>query len=182
MLNKKLRILLYANNLWYLGEGMLGPLFAVFAEKIGGNILDISWAWAVYLLVTGILIVFVGKISDNRKNHKGLMVAGFGLNAILTFAYLLVSTPLHLILIQVGLGIAAALAAPTWYALYSKYQKKNNSGFSWGLADGLAKFIIGVSIILGGLIVTYFSFELLFIIMGVFQVIATIVLLRIFKE
>lgn len=39
-------ILLWSSNLWALGEGMLGPLFAVFAQRIGGNILDITWAWS----------------------------------------------------------------------------------------------------------------------------------------
>ena len=33
------RILLLGANIWYFGEGMMGPLFAVFAEKVGGDIL-----------------------------------------------------------------------------------------------------------------------------------------------
>ena len=37
-LSKHGRILLIADNLWYFGEGMLGPLFAIFAQKIGGDI------------------------------------------------------------------------------------------------------------------------------------------------
>lgn len=32
-----------------LGEGMPDPLFAVFAQRIGGKILDITWAWAIQL-------------------------------------------------------------------------------------------------------------------------------------
>lgn len=32
------RILLLGANIWYFGEGMMGPLFAVFAEKVGGDI------------------------------------------------------------------------------------------------------------------------------------------------
>ena len=45
-LTRSLKILLIGANIWYFGEGMMGPLFAVFAEKIGGDILDITWAWA----------------------------------------------------------------------------------------------------------------------------------------
>jgi len=46
MLNHKERSLLYGANFWYFSEGLLGPLFAVFAERIGGDVLDIAWAWA----------------------------------------------------------------------------------------------------------------------------------------
>ncbi|MEA2006933.1 MAG: hypothetical protein U9O20_02115 [Patescibacteria group bacterium] len=42
MLKKKEKILLFGNNLWSLGEGMPGPLFAVFSQRLGGNILDIA--------------------------------------------------------------------------------------------------------------------------------------------
>ena len=75
MLSKPEKILLWGNILWISGVGMLGPLFAIFAEKIGGNILEISWAYATYLVVTGIGIIVVGTLGD-RIGHKRLMVAG----------------------------------------------------------------------------------------------------------
>ncbi len=181
MLNKKEKILLYSSNLWYLGEGMLGPLFAVFAERIGGNILDISWAWATYLIVTGILIMFIGKISDRIGKEK-LMVAGYALNTIFTFSYLLISSPIHLFLVQAGLGVALALANPTWNALYAKYEDKKHDGYIWGLAQGESTLISGTAIIIGGLIVNYLSFTVLFLIMGIIQSIATIYQARILRK
>ena len=53
-----------------LGEGMLGPLFAVFAQRIGGNILDITWAWAIYLGMTGILTIVADGVSGDIINGK----------------------------------------------------------------------------------------------------------------
>ncbi|OGG19368.1 hypothetical protein A2721_02455 [Candidatus Gottesmanbacteria bacterium RIFCSPHIGHO2_01_FULL_47_48] len=58
------KILLGINLLWYLGEGLLGPLFTVFAQEVGGSVLDISAAWATYLAVTGVAIILIGKVSD----------------------------------------------------------------------------------------------------------------------
>ena len=95
-LNKKERILLYGSNLWYLGAGMLGPLFAIFAERVGGDIFDITSAWATYLIVSGLLIIFVGKVSD-KTNKKKLVLAGYILNALFTFGYLFVDNPLKLL-------------------------------------------------------------------------------------
>lgn len=172
-MKKEEKILLAGAGFWWLGEGLFGPLFAVFAGRIGGSILDISWAWAIYLLVTGILEVFVGRLSD-KFGHAKLMVIGYALNAIFTFCYIFIHTPAALFVVQAGLGVALALADPTWDALYAKYEDKKHPGFIWGLEHGTEELVTGISIFLGGLIVTYFSFTALFVIMGVIQTIGTI--------
>ena len=175
MLNHKERSLLYGANFWYFGEGLLGPLFAVFAERIGGDVLDIAWAWAAYMIVTGVMTIIVGRLSDRLVRKEFLLIVGYAANALLTFAYLFVSTPLQLLWLQVGLGIAVAMATPTWDALYAKYEDRRHAGFTWGIADGEAQIMLGISAVVGGLIVNGLSFEVLFIAMGIIQVIATLV-------
>ena len=110
------------------------------------------------------------------------MIFGYGLTALFTFGYLLVETPFHLFIIQAGLGFALALCNPTWYALYDKYSSQKSAGLAWGLADGEAKILTGIAIIIGGFIAKTFSFETLFIIMGSFQVIATLYQMQILKN
>ena len=172
-LKREERILLYGSNLWYLGEGMLGPLFAVFATRIGGNILDISWAWATYLAVTGILIVLIGRLVD-RSDKEKILVAGYAINAFFTFGYLFVTNSFELILVQAGLGVGTALATPSWDALFDKHTDSKRDGYMWGLAHGHAYIITAVALILGGLIVNYFSFAILFAVMGSVQILATL--------
>lgn len=171
-LNPQARILIIADNLWLFGEGMFGPLFAVFAERIGGDLLDISWAWATYLIVNGILVMLFGRISS-AIGVRTLLVAGYYLNALFTFGYLFVDSAFDLLLVQAGLGVAAAMATPTWDALYSAGAKKEDErSFLWGLADGQANIFTGLAIIVGGLVVSTYSFTALFMIMGIIQVIA----------
>ncbi len=177
-LNVKEKILLRGASLWCLGEGMLGPLFAVFANRMGGNILDITWAWATYLIITGLASIGVGEIADKYSKEK-LMISGYALNALFTFSYLLVQTPLQLFLVQAGLGVASAIASPTWSALYAEHENRRQAGLTWGLADGDLKLVTGVAIIIGGLVVNYYSFETLFWVMGFVQVTATIYQARI---
>jgi len=129
------RILLIGGGFWYLGEGMFGPLLAVYTEQIGGDIFNISWAWSVYLLFYGVLSITFGYLADYY--HKGwLMVGGYALNTVFTFAYLLVHDPYTLLLVQAGLGIAAAMATPTWNALFDEYTSAKVDGFAWGLSEG----------------------------------------------
>ena len=180
-MNKKMKVLLIGGNIWYFGEGMLGPLFAVFADRIGGSVLDITWAWATYLIISGVLVIMFGAIGDKVSKEK-MMVGGYALNALFTFCYLLVQTPFHLFLVQAGLGLAAAMAIPTWSALYDINHKDDKTeSFTWGLASGQAQIITGIAIIFGGMIVSNFSFDTLFITMGTIQIIATIYQARILK-
>ncbi|MBI2102931.1 MFS transporter [Candidatus Woesearchaeota archaeon] len=171
-MNKNIRILLYGANLWYFGAGMLGPLFAIFTERIGGDILDVAWAWATYLFITGILYIVIGKMTDDRDNKEKIMVLGYFLNAFFTFGYLFVSSPWHLFVVQAGLGVAEALATPTWNALYAKHGNKRQEGLQWGLAGGQGQIITGIALVIGGLLVNYFSFTALFLTMGILLTLA----------
>jgi MFS family permease len=179
-MNKFSKVLMTASLIWYFGEGMLGPLFAIFAESIGGDVLEITWAWAIYLFVTGIFMIFIGRLSDKYVSKEKLMITGYALNTIFTFGYLFVSSPWHLFIVQAGLGIAWSLGTPTWDALYARHEDKKHDGSAWGFADGLPAIITGLAIVIGGLIVTYLSFKTLFIVMGIIQIIATLYQTRIF--
>lgn len=174
MFNTPLKILLISNTLWDFGEGMFGPLFALFSDRIGGSILDISWAWTGYLVVKGITLIFSGKISDRWISKESLTVAGYALNTIMTFAYLLVHSSGDLFLVECGLGMAAALTVPSWSSLYAKYIKQKNSGFLWGLARGQSDLVAALGMLIGGLIVARLSFNALFVTMGLIQLSATL--------
>ncbi len=177
---KEMKVLLYGGSVWYFAEGMFGPLLAVFTEEVGGSILDISWAWSIYLIFYGVLSIVLGKLSDHMDKAK-LMVAGYGINALFTFMYVFVDSPTTLLVVQAGLGIAAAMATPTWDALYDEYSSAEEDGTAWGLAGGMASIVTGIAIVLGGLVVEVFSFNTLFITMGVIQTIAFVYQARILK-
>ena len=179
-MNRYLKILLLGSWIWYLGEGLFGPLYAIFAERIGGDILEITGAYALYLIVMGVLSIYIGKVSDHHSK-KRLMIFGYLLNAIATFGYLLVDNTLKLFVIQGVLGLAAALASPTWDSLFSDHLDKKHKGQEWGFYEGGPKIITGVALLSGGLILTIFNFQTLFIVMGTIQLIATIVQFQIYR-
>lgn len=172
-MNSVEKALLIGAVMWNFADGMLGPLFAVFADSVGGDLLSITWAWSLYLFVTGVGVIVIGKLSDGR-NKKHLLLIGYALTTIFTFAYLLVSETWHLLVVQAGLGIAIAFSNPTWSALYDEYSDDSKNGLFWGMADGWMKIALASSILIGGLIVSYTSFATLFIIMGTLQLLTFI--------
>lgn len=136
--------------------------------------MDISWAWAGYLVVKGITLIISGKISDKWISKESLIVTGYALNTVLTFAYLGVHTSAELFWVEAGLGMAAALNLPSWNSLYAKYSGKKHAGFLWGLASGQSDLVAAGGMLIGGAIVAHLSFTALFVIMGTIQLIATI--------
>jgi MFS family permease len=182
MLSRETRILLYSSNAWSLAEGMIGPFFGVLTQRIGGDLLDISWVWAIYLIVTGVCNILVGKISDQKMDKETLMITGYVLNTLFTFCYVFVSSPAQLFLVQAGLGVATALATPTWDALYSKYEDRARSGYIWGLAGGRDQLVTGIATLIGGLILLHFSFTTLFLMMGTIQAFATVFQAQILRK
>jgi predicted MFS family arabinose efflux permease len=163
------KILLLGANIWYFGEGMMGPLFAVFAEKVGGDILDITWAWATYLVITGFMYILVGKLLNGKAYKERVMVFGYVLNALFTFCYLFVSSPIQLFIIQAGLGVSEAIGTPAWDSLYAKNLSDDMDSYAWGLSTGQSQIVTGVAFGIGGLITHFISFEVLFITMGIIQ-------------
>jgi len=174
-LSRTVKILLLGANIWYFGEGMMGPLFAIFAQKVGGDILDITWAWATYLVVTGIFYILIGKLLNNKSYKTKVMVFGYIFNALLTFGYLFVDSPFKLLLVQVGLGIAEAIGTPAWDALYAKNLDHNSDSYAWGLSTGQSQIVTGIAFAVGGVITHFISFNALFITMGFIQITAAIV-------
>jgi len=177
-MTRPIRLLLIASSLWYFSEGLLGPLFAVFSEQIGGDVLDITLAWAMYLIASGIAYLVVGRLL-NRSRWKFRMIAvGYALNTVCTFAYLLVHNTTDLLFVQIGLGVAEAIATPTWDAFYASKLVDPDDTFAWGIAGGHTQLISGVAIAIGGLIAKFVSFHALFVTTGLISLAATAVQIR----
>jgi MFS family permease len=174
MLSKAESILLWSSNIWGFGMGMLGPLYVLFAKDVGGDVLEIAWVYALYLCVMGIGVLVVGKVAD-RVGHEVLMVSGYAVSALATFGYLLVESMTGLFVIQIIIGIATALWEPTWFALYDRHSGDgNHDGYIWGLSSGLWYIFRGAAILIGGYVITVYSFDTLFICMGAILTIATL--------
>jgi hypothetical protein len=174
-LNKTQRLLLLASICWFFGEGLLGPLFTVFAERVGGDLLDITYAWALFLITSGVLYIIFGKLLSKSTKKKEILVFGYALNTIFTFGYLLVHNSTQLFILQILLAIAEAICTPLWDSIFARELDEKDDLFFWSVAGGHTHLVSGVAIAIGGLIAYYVSFEVLFIIMGTIQAMATFI-------
>lgn len=178
-MRKGYKILLSASLLANFGDNLIGPFYAVFVERIGGSLLDIGFTVTVFSMCTGVLMILIGRISD-KLNKELITVFGYGLYALGSLLYIFISSPWQLFILQVIFAIGTACLSAPLIALFSKYIQKGKEGAQWGLEGGGGFLAVAVASFIGTIIVNQWGFQILFILMFIIQVSATIVQVQLY--
>ncbi|MBT4828894.1 MAG: MFS transporter [Candidatus Marinimicrobia bacterium] len=165
-LNKALRILLATNAMIIVAAAMLGPIYALFVKDIGGDLLDASIAGGILALVAGITTLTSGKYSDKIKENELIIVLGYTIMGVGFLLYFWVNSVTFLFIVQAVIGFGEAIYAPAFDAVYSKHLDEHKSGTQWGVWESMNYFTHAMGAFLGGVLVTVFGFQSLFIIMA----------------
>jgi MFS family permease len=167
LFNKALRILLITNGLVLLAGAMLGPIYALFVEKIGGNLLDASLTGGLFALAAGITTLIAGKYADKIKRNELMVASGYAVMGIGFFLYIFVNSIWFLFVVQILIGFAEAYYSPAFDALFTKHITKKKAGREWGAWEAMNYFLTAIGAAIGGLIAHIFGFKAIFSIMAV---------------
>ena len=173
-MNKSLKILLFTSFFLNLAAGFLGPIYAVFVEKIGGDLLTAGLSFAIFSITSGILIYLLSKWEDHVKHQEKLIIFSRALSIIGFIGYLLINNPIHLFIVQVIFGIATSIGTPAFDSIYSKNLDKGKFASEWGLWESMYAITVGIAAIIGGYIAQNFGFQILFITMLIMSIISFI--------
>ena len=80
--------------------------------------------------------------------------------------YFWVNSVTFLFIVQAVIGFGEAIYAPAFDAVYSKHLDEHKSGTQWGVWESMNYFTHAMGAFLGGVLVTVFGFQSLFIIMA----------------
>ena len=174
-MNRALKILLAATAFSTLAAGMFAPLYAIFVEQIGGNLLDAGNAYAAFSIAAGLLIFFISRWENSIKHQENLVVIGYALASLGFLGLLFVKNPFELLLVQVLFGASAAVTNPAFDGLYSKFLDKGKFVLEWGLWESSYFIFTGIAAFSGALIATFYGFNGLFIAMFVLSLFATFI-------
>ncbi len=165
-LNGSLRILLIVSGLFTFAFGMFSPIYAIFVESIGEDLVAAANAWAVFSLTAGLLTFVVGKWENEIKETElGIVYSQF----ILGFAYILYYLTdgiLMLYLAQACLGAGMAFFWPAFHSTYGKHTDRKEAAWQWSLYDGLAYLLPAIAAVVGGWTVEHYGFGLIFMVMA----------------
>lgn len=174
-------MLLRASFLFNFASGFFLPFYALFAQKVGGSLLDTGIAYAIFSIATGLIILIFCRSQIYLNNVRRIIVAGYFAIGIIYLLYMLVGSRLSLFFIQAILGIIIGLSAPAWDAVFGSDLAEKAAGRQWSVWTGGVNIAVGLGALLGGLIVDIYSFSVLFLIMAGINFIAGFVSWRIFK-
>ena len=161
-----LRILLGTNALILIAGATIAPIYALFVENIGGDLLDAGLTGSIYALAAGVTTLVSGRITDRIRESELIVVFGYAIMGIGYLLLILVHSIWTLFLVQALIGFAEAIYSPAFDALYSKHLDRGKAGRQWGTWESMNYFTLAAGAAIGGLIVNQFGFNLLFVIMA----------------
>ncbi len=165
--NKQIRILLFADALVSIAAAMLGPIYALFVEELGGKLLDASFTVAAFALAGIITTLLTGVWVDRLKNKKLLLAFGYCMMGLGFVLFSFANTVKLVLIIQFVIGIADALVAPAYDALFSYYINRKKAGKEWGAWEASGYFANFIGATTGGILVSALGFKPVFWIMAV---------------
>ena len=177
-----LKFLVLADAWATLALGMIGPIYAIFVEKIGGDILDASWAYFVFTLTAGVVMYILSFWEDKIKHKESLIVFSYGLITLGCLGYYFVYNQLTLFGVQIVLGLATAFLSPAYDALYSHYVEKKKEASDWGLWESMGYIVGAIAALIGGYIASLYDFKTLFLVMFLFSMIGFFTSLNLYRK
>lgn len=152
----------------YSSLNLVNILFAVFitTKVVGGTVQAATTAIAAGMIARIVTELLAGKtISALQEQTKvNIIIIGMSLISISYFGFALSNTLLPIIVSWIVNGIGWGLSLPTKMSLMSKYINQKQSNQEWGLTDALNMSLVVITMIIGGFIVTNYSYRLLFFI------------------
>lgn len=186
-LNKVAKYLILSDLVFYTGWGLISPIFAIFILNsiAGGSAFVAGMASAVHLIVRSLLRVPFGMAVDRSKTHKRaywFMVLGLLVSALIPFLYAISKTPFHIYILQAILGASLAMSTAAWTGIFTKYMDKGKESTEWGIDAVAVGLGPGIAAAVGGILVTYFSYSLVFVTVGVIGLMGVLLLLVVKKD
>jgi MFS family permease len=181
-MKKGIKFLLLADALATLGVGMIGPIYAIFVEDIGGDILDASWAYFAFMITSGAVMYLFSKWEDHAKYKEKFVVGGYFIIAAGCLSYLFVNSQFTLLITQVILGLGIAFCSPAFDALYSHYIIKKEETSDWGTWESLAYIVTAIAAVVGGYLASSLGFKTLFVFMFIASLGGAMASLNLFRD
>lgn len=168
------------------GLGLITPIFAIYITQTipGGTLEVVGIAASIFLITKSLLQIIMGSIIDKIKGEKDdfiLLISGVVLYTAVPLLYLLVKTPFELYMVQCIYGVAAALAFPTWMAIFTKNIDKEREGIEWSGYATLVEIIMAISATVGGYISYHYGFKYIFIFASIAIFLGNLLILYIYR-
>ncbi len=146
------------------------------ANKLDGSALEfIGIGTAFYYLTKGGLQIPIGLVTDKIKTDKDeilFLLLGNILMGLPYFFYPLIRGPISYYVLQVFMGIGAALNLVSWRKLFAKNLDRGKEGFDYAVYDTIMSLAMTIISVVAGYVanINQSYFDLVMISIGLFMV------------
>ncbi len=183
-MNRTIKLLLLSDVFVTTGFGLIAPIFAIFVKEniVGGTIFTAGIATTLFLLVKGVLQLPFSRYVDAHDNKVRWLMAGTLLGTVVPLFYLFSTSIYHIYIAQALYGLAAALAYPTWLALWSTNLDKKHEGYEWSLYSTFTGLGAALTAAVGSAIAEFIGFQYTFVLVAILTFVGGLVLLGLERE
>lgn len=165
-MNKSLKLLLSINSIFVLAGNLLGPLYAVYIEGLGGSIAVVSGTWSVMLLTTTLVNFALIRYGDRIKEHEYLLIAGFIFRAIAWIGFVYAGNIAAIIALQIVVGVGEAVGSTGFDAIFAEHLDRSSHIRDYAVWKTISNIIAAIATFIGGFVVTLYGFSPMFYFMG----------------
>src|SRR5437016_3302673 len=108
--SKYIYLITFAYAFATFAQGILVPIYAFFVQKIGGGILETSWAIALYSIITGVGTILIHHTKFSHKYKKHCLWVGWFLWLLSIAVYFIMQNITMLYVSQFLNGVGDALS------------------------------------------------------------------------
>ena len=181
MPNAKIKYLLFSNYLSLFSFAFFNPLFAIYVVNKGMPAEQVGFALGINLYIAALIILFIGKFEDKRKNKAKLIALGYVVLAIASCSYLFVHNFSGLVIAQAINALGVGIYIPALRTTYGKSEDKGKETTEWAYMEGGGRFFMATGAVVGSLIFKFYGFKTMFILIALIQLVAAYVVARVPK-
>ena len=181
-INKVVRFLIASDVALSTGWGFIAPIFAIYLTEgqiVGGNIAIAGSAAGLYWITKSLVQPFIARRLDKGRGELddfNFLVGGLFVTGLVPLAYLFISLPWHLYIVEMIHAIAMACVVPTWAGIFTRHIDKNHEAFDWSVESTMIGFGAGIAGFLGGVLAEAFGFQFVFILVSAFTMFSVVAL------
>jgi MFS family permease len=164
---------------WFMGAMVLAnissnmglALIPLYLDKLGASITEIGFVFTILSVISLVLQVFGGWVSDSIGRLKAIAIGSLG-GVLSVFLIVLAPSWEWLILALAVNRIPYALVGPSFGAFIAENSTKENRGKVYGITDMIYQITGIVGPPLGGFLVAQYNYRLMFLVAAILYTMA----------
>lgn len=183
-INKITRTLISQYFILSSAWGLISPIFAVFLLKdISKNPTEVAkiagFASLVYWLLKSLLQIPISNYLDKNHGEKDdfyFLIIGTCLISLVPFGFAFSSFVWQIYVLQALYAVGMAMVIPSRGAIFTRHIDKGQEAYEWAMNSTCLGLGAGITGAIGGILVSLYNFQVIFILTGVFSFSSAIVL------